>query len=45
MAEAFSAYADNVREGAFPGPEETYRLKPEVANALREEIEAGAGRA
>jgi 3-methyl-2-oxobutanoate hydroxymethyltransferase len=45
MAEAFRAFAADVRQGAFPGPEETYRLKPAVAAALRDETEAGAGRA
>lgn len=36
--EAFAAYAADVREGTFPGPGEAYRLKPEVAEALRDEL-------
>ena len=34
MVEAMAAYADDVRSGAFPGPEETYHLSAEQSDAL-----------
>jgi 3-methyl-2-oxobutanoate hydroxymethyltransferase len=37
ISEAFAAYAADVREGSFPGPDEAYRLKQEVAQALQDE--------
>jgi 3-methyl-2-oxobutanoate hydroxymethyltransferase len=37
MSEAFAAYAADVRSGAFPGPAESYVLKPEVIEALTKE--------
>lgn len=37
MSEAFAAYAADVRSGAFPGPAESYALKPEVIEALTKE--------
>jgi 3-methyl-2-oxobutanoate hydroxymethyltransferase len=44
MAEAFSAFADDVRSGAFPSSEEAYHLKPDVASALAAAAGDGAGR-
>lgn len=38
MAEAFAAFAADVRAGTFPGPDETYRLKPAVAAELAREL-------
>ena len=35
MAEAFAAFAKDVRGGEFPGPEHAYAMKPPLAAALR----------
>ena len=35
MAEAFAAFASDVRRGEFPGPEHAYAMTPEVAAGLR----------
>jgi 3-methyl-2-oxobutanoate hydroxymethyltransferase len=45
MAEAFAAFARDVRSGSFPGPDEAYHLKSEVAAALAEETGSEAGSA
>ena len=38
---AFKAYADDVRSGAFPDDDHSYTLKPEEADKLRRALEAG----
>jgi len=40
---AMSHYAQDVRSGDFPGPEESYKLPPEVAAALRGPVAADLG--
>lgn len=37
--DGFAAFAGDVRAGAFPDAEHTYAMKPEVAEALRREVE------
>jgi hypothetical protein len=39
MSEAFSAYRDEVRSGAFPGPEHQYPIPAEELDALRSGLE------
>jgi 3-methyl-2-oxobutanoate hydroxymethyltransferase len=39
MSEAFSAYRNEVRSGAFPGPEHQYPIPPEELEALRSGLE------
>ncbi|HEU5434280.1 MAG TPA: 3-methyl-2-oxobutanoate hydroxymethyltransferase, partial [Thermomicrobiales bacterium] len=34
IRDAFARYAADVRSGAFPGPDESFHLKPEVARQL-----------
>lgn len=38
ISDAFATYAADVRSGAFPGPAESFSLKPEVIAALDEEL-------
>jgi 3-methyl-2-oxobutanoate hydroxymethyltransferase len=38
---ALSAYCEDVRSGAFPGPEETYSMPAETARALVEDPPSG----
>lgn len=45
ISAALAAFAADVREGAFPGPAESYPLAPEVAEALRAELDATGGAA
>ncbi len=37
--DAFATFAAEVRDGAFPDAEHSYAMKPDIARALREEIE------
>jgi 3-methyl-2-oxobutanoate hydroxymethyltransferase len=37
IRDAFARYAADVRSGAFPGPDESFHLKPEIARQLAEE--------
>lgn len=39
---AFEAYADDVRSGAFPDEDHTYKMKPEEAEKLRQALAASA---
>jgi 3-methyl-2-oxobutanoate hydroxymethyltransferase len=36
VRDAFATYAAEVRDGAFPGPEHSYRLPPDVLDLLRQ---------
>jgi 3-methyl-2-oxobutanoate hydroxymethyltransferase len=41
MSEAFGAYRDEVRSGAFPGPEHQYPISAAELDALRAHLEWG----
>jgi 3-methyl-2-oxobutanoate hydroxymethyltransferase len=41
IGDAFASFARDVRDGAFPGPEQSYTMKPEMLDALTRALEAG----
>lgn len=44
LGEAFATFANDVRSGSYPRPEQTYAMKADVAADLRSRIEAGRDR-